>query len=207
VAKNLTPPSGPVFQPLGSFVPREVLVSWLPPVPAPIVGPKFTTGLASANPPFVGGARVPLEVQIGWIPPPPMPILARNLILVGGAINCVPPQGNQALSPTAPSVAATANIAIVPIQGNVALSPTPPIYVVDFRITPVQGNVVLSGTPPQTTPGLHPVSGNLGLSSVAPVVVQNRLHHWRQTTSLRGTVDAKAGLKGSVDVKPGLKGD
>jgi hypothetical protein len=124
----------------------------------------------------------------------------------GGTVSRVPLQGNAALSPTAPTVARTANVAIVPPQGNVALSPTAPNTVLNFRITVAQGNIFLSGSSPQTTPGLHPLSGNLMLSSAVPIIEIGHTHHWRRIVSLRGGIDQNRAGSGSVDQKSNLKG-
>lgn len=150
-------------------------------------------------------ALSPTAPTVVWTDNHPITVPQGNVALsstapqIGGAMSRLPPQGNVALSPTAPTVVATANWAIIPPQGNVALSPTAPNSVVNFRVTVAQGNIVLSGTPPQTTPGIHPVSGNLILSSTIPRVDIKHTHHWRRVTSLSGSVDTKPNLTGNID--------
>lgn len=76
----------------------EVLLSWIPKPPAPIVARLLVppiSGPTPNNPPFMGGAKVPQAVLSWWIPPPPLPQLpepftasaqvAQNPPFVGGS--------------------------------------------------------------------------------------------------------------------------
>lgn len=74
----------------GARVGADVLIGWLPPVPAPIVGPKFTPGISVAsNPPFAGGARIGADVLVNWLPSAPAPIVGAKF--TSGAIVNNPP--------------------------------------------------------------------------------------------------------------------
>jgi len=117
-----------------------------------------------------------------------------------------PPQGNVALSPTAPTVATTANRSIVPPQGNVALSPTAPTsFVSDPKAaTPPHADLLLSTLPVQLVPGtyVYPGSGNVILSPTAPILSIDKLHLWRRVISLLGSkvlTNSKAGSVSHVD--------
>jgi hypothetical protein len=62
-------------------------------------------------------------------------------------ISALPSAGQLALSPTAPTLARTANRSITPPQGNLALSPTAPIEAISVVIAPPMRRLSISHTP------------------------------------------------------------
>ncbi len=88
------------------------------------------------------------------------------------AITRTPPQGNLALSGTAPTVTRTDHATIAPTAGQLALSGTAPGLVVNSIRSPAAGDLVLSGTAPTAVQDIRrdPAQGNLALSGTAPTV-------------------------------------
>lgn len=66
---------------VGTHVPVEIQVGWIPTPPIPIVAVNLKPPIgivAPSNPPFIG-TYVPIAVRVARIPPPPLPIVAINL--------------------------------------------------------------------------------------------------------------------------------
>lgn len=81
----LTPPSGPIYLPIGSRVPVEVQVNWLPPVPMPILAVNLNPP-QSAPPYSPIGSTIPTAVLISWIPLPPAPPIGFAYLTPSGPV-------------------------------------------------------------------------------------------------------------------------
>lgn len=128
--RTILPLSGPAPQNprfAGSSIPAAVLVAWLPPPPAPIIGALRTpASVAPQNPPFAG-ARIPYAVLMtAWLPPPPRP---PSAVLRDPPISGPTPQAPPRLNLNAPNPAFAWWMppTTLPVQGSYTpMPPSPP---------------------------------------------------------------------------------